>query len=259
MYNNIYLLGRNTIILLDIDYGYDDEKIINKIDNLKINKEEFSKPKKFKVLKYGLEIVLLGATVCIATSSFNLMRGIGFKPIVCSTDTYKTTKVIETNYTKEGINSNEYYKRNANDSEILIVKTPYEIEDDDFKRQVFNFSTNNLSNLEKDFIKNNIKNQDVLLNQDFIQKYIENTKNLYSNNYEYSDYTSEDYIYSIDNTYEIEYTSSINDLNDSKDKEIGNYANVVNTVNSALAVLYLSIFGTPIIRSIKKDVKQKRK
>ena len=42
VYNNIYLLGRNTIILLDIDYGYDDEKIINKIDNLKINKEEFS-------------------------------------------------------------------------------------------------------------------------------------------------------------------------------------------------------------------------
>ena len=82
-------------MLLDIDYGYDDEKIINKIDNLKINKEEFNKPKKFKVLKYGLEIVLLGATVCIATSSSNLMRGIGFKPIVCSTDTYKTTKVIE--------------------------------------------------------------------------------------------------------------------------------------------------------------------
>ena len=102
---------------------------------------------------------------------------------------------------------------------------------------MFNFSTNNLSNLEKDFIKNNIKNQDVLLNQDFIQKYIENTKNLYSNNYEYSDYTSEDYIYSIDNTYEIEYTSSINDLNDYKDKEIGNYSNVVNTVNYALVVL----------------------
>lgn len=250
------------MILFDIDYGYDDDiKYKNKIDNLKVNGEKFNKNKNknFKVLKLGLETILLGATIGAAISSFNFLRGIGFKPIAYSTDTYKTTKVIETNYTKDGTSKDEYYKRDVKDSEILSIKTPYEIVDNSFKRQVFEFNTTNLSNLEKEFIKANIKNQSELLNQDFINTYIENTKKLNTKNVEYAPYTNEDFIYSDDNNYELSYTSYVNDNNDIKNQEIGDYANFVNITNSAFTLLYLSLFGTPLIRSIKKEVKQKRK
>ena len=244
------------MLLFDIDYGYDDTRYKNKIENLKVNEEKFNKNKNFKVLKYGLEIMLLGATIGAAISSFNFFRGIGFKPIAYSTDTYKTTKVIKTNYTKDGTSKDEYYERDVYNREILSIKTPYEIEDDSFKRQVFEFNTTNLSDLVKDFIKSNIKNQSELLNQDFIKSYIESTKKLNTNNVEYSTYTYEDYIYSLDNNYEISYISYKSNNNDFKNQKIGDYANIVNVTNSAFSLLYLSIFGTPIIRSIKNDVKQ---
>ena len=61
---------------------------------------------------------------------------------------------METKYSKDGIDVNEYYD-NSKTNNILTIKSPYDILDDSFCRQVYKFNDNYLSDSEKSFIKSN--------------------------------------------------------------------------------------------------------
>lgn len=250
-------------MLADIDYGIDfnenDKDYNTKIKISYINNNHFKDNKFKKIIKCGLSFTLLGFFIYTSASTINLLNGLDYKPIAFATDKYEKIKVMETKYSKDAIDINEYYD-NSKTNNILTIKSPYDILDDSFCRQVYKFDDNYLSDSERNFIKSNIHNQNKLLDQDFIQKYISSTKKLKTSKVEYAEYTDEDFIYSDDNNYEIEYTSFTNDKNDVKMQEIGdNCANFINMTNGVLSTIYLALFTPPIINSIKSDSKKKIK
>lgn len=156
-------------------------------------------------------------SLCLATCGFVLLEGMvygGFckgigKPF--TKGEYEAHKVTVRENTPLGLEEKCFYAIDDYDEESIVVKTPYSITDDgNVEREIFFCDTDNVSNVEKNFIIDNVSDQKLLFSQDYIRELVRKIDygDLEFYNYEQVQDIPED------NNYEIGYATFDTDLND---------------------------------------------
>lgn len=156
-------------------------------------------------------------SLCLATCGFVLLEGMvysGFCKCIGKPFTrgeYEAHKVTVRENTPLGLEEKCFYDIDDYDEESIVVKTPYSITDDgNVEREIFFCDTDNVSDVEKNFIIDNVSDQKLLLSQDYIQELVRKIDygDLEFYNYEQAQDIPED------NSYEIGYATFDTNLND---------------------------------------------
>lgn len=209
-------------------------------------------------LKFNRKIAALvcGLALTEGITYYSFVKSWG-KPF--SKNEYLVHKTTSTEYSKDGIIRSEQYKDKLILKKAITLKTPYYKNiDGTIGRDVYNISASSYSDEEISFILNNVENQEILLDQEYIQSLIEKAKNP-SNKFKFLRYEIINEIPK-DNDYEISYTVYDEDLNDVK-----MYSSKVN--DTLLTILYTLISSGEIFVGISyfnlledaQDNKQEKK
>ena len=157
---------------------------------------------------------------------------IGGDKIISKDDTYEVHRIDMTEYSKDGILENDkYLSERPEYDNCIILKRPYEENNDKIERKVIGIDASSYSQVEIDYILDNLDNQDLLLSQDYIQNIIDKYENDYNQTvtYSYYEYSS---VIPDDNNYEISYiTIDGEDKNDIKNIK---YTKLDRIINNAL-------------------------
>lgn len=177
---------------------------------------------------------------------------------------YQVNNIEEYEISKCGIEKREYSTYNTvntKDNNGVIIKTPYEkYKNDNIVRNYYIIPNKYLEDYEIEYIKSNVKNQEDLFSQEWINSYVETIEdNDHSKLYRYetSNYIPEN------NNYEISYIISSNDLNahsyvKDKNRDISNSA-IFSAISIGSTAAYLAAANKIIKKKDKKYVKEIKK
>lgn len=156
-------------------------------------------------------------SLCLATCGFVLLEGMvygGFAKIVGKPFTkgeYEAHKVTVRENTPLGLEEKSFYAIDDYDEESIVVKTPYSITDNgNIEREIFFCDIDNVSDVEKNFIVDNVTDQKLLRSQDYIQELVQKLDNIDLEFYNYEQVQD----IPEDNNYEIGYAIFDTDLSD---------------------------------------------
>lgn len=153
--------------------------------------------------------VFAGSIVLSGTFFYHgFTKVLGFKPF--NFNKYQEHKYIMDDYGKDGISNKYIYTDEVFLKDSVVIKTPYYRNDNGMiNRRIYRVISYDFSEEELSHIKNNINNQDLLLEKDYIQELINSIgkKNI--------KFLCSEQGYSIpdDNSYEISYATYSEDKN----------------------------------------------
>ncbi len=205
------------------------------------------KPKNLKLYK-GLAIVAGGIV-------FSNVFSVAFHKSVSGDlpfeDIYEH-KVYSSEITKNGTINDEYYASQLDYNEAIIIKSPYNYNQDkkQYERKVGMISANDYSINEINFITENIENQNLLFEQEYIYKMTDSLRN--SKDFEISN------SFSKDNNYEISYITFTENFEDTKKSELMIVSDLIEyLIGNGLGIVTYSTIGI-CISFIKDSIESKK-